>query len=719
MSETPTTPPGTLRRLFPWLIGVATFIALALVCLSRSFPPLPRELTLELKFPSGSPRSTEPLVSAGTFGDADFLVINYVDRTTATFSYDYWGWGGPTSESVTFVPGGRHTLRVTLPAFDALVGTPKTTTAPLRIEFDRRVILNQTVAYHQRLSEQIHFGENPIGGTTGGGFFRGDIFTTAQREVRGTPSAFFSWPTRLRAWLAAKPGEAVVVALLGLAATLLSLRTQRWLARRRPAVPAASPVFSGHTRPPHAWFLGTAALCALAFSAVVTGGSFRFNVPESFGSFYDHQAASLMHGRLDVPSAALDGEAFAFGGKLYGYFGPTPALLRLPFTLFDLGFGHLSRSFLLGYYLASLTAVYALLIQASRLLSGRATWPAPADVVLLVASAGLGSTLFFVSSRAYIYHEAIACGVTFALWSAWCSLRWLASPRSLAWLGALLLGTLSVHSRPPVGLFALSLLGCVAAAHLWQQRQAGPRAWLRPISIGLLSVFGVLSFNGLSYLKFKTFDGAPLKYHVQYHPERLARIDGRNFHLSNFRYNFDGYVWLPNFLFRPTFPYFFIEGRNPNDYRYPLAKIDLAEPTLALPYTMPAIVFLAFVGGLFSLLHWAGSRLPLGVLAVAVLPMATALFMAIAISQRYTADFCPALLIAAAFGLVAAELLPLRLHRTLRVGLAALTLVSVLITAAITLHYQGEGVWGVPKDVTDHYQTLRKTVDTFLGFKRP
>lgn len=717
MSDPRPHPRRHLHRHLPWLVGLATFLALALVGLSRSFPPLPRELTLELKFPSGTPPHTEPLIAAGAFGQADFLVINYVDRTTATFSYDYWGFGGPTSEPVTFVPGGRHTLRLALPAFDALVGTPKTATAPLRLEFNGRVILHQDVAYHPRASDQIFFGENPIGGTTSGGFFRGDIFTADRREVRGTPSAFFSPPARLRSWLATKPGEAVLAALVSLATAFLALRTQRGLAARRPLASAAAPVLAGHTRPPHAWFLATAALCALAFSAVVTGGSFRFNVAESFGSFYDHQAVSLLHGRLDVPSAAVESEAFAFEGKLYGYFGPTPALLRLPFTVFDLAFGHLSRSFMLGYYLASLAAVYALLVQASRLLSRRASWPAPADVVLLIASAGLGSTLFFVSSRAYIYHEAIACGVAFALWSGWASLRWLAAPGSRAWLGALLLGTLSVHARPPVGLFALSLLGCVAAVHLWSQRQAGPRAWLRPIAIGLLSVSGVLSFNGLSYLKFQSFDGAPLKYHVQYHPARLAHIDGKNFHTANFRYNFDGYAWRPSFLFRPTFPYVFIQGRNPHDY--PHAKIDLAEPTLALPYAMPGLVVLAVAGGLFALVRWPAARRPLGVLAVAALPMTAALFMAVALSQRYTADFCPALLIAAAFGLASAKLLPRPLHRPLRLGLAALTLVSIFITAAITLHYQGEGVWGVPQDVTDQYQALRKTVDTVLGFHRP
>ena len=699
------------NRLF-WLVGFGTLVALVLGCVSRTYPPLPRELTLELTFPAGSPGRVEPLISAGVFGDADFIAVNYLTATTATFSYDYWGFGGPASEPVTFVPGKRHTLRLALPAFTALRGTPAAKTAPLLLEFDGRTILRQDVPFHQRASHQIFFGENPVGGSTGGGEFGGKIFTTGHRPVRGPPSAFFSWPARLAVWVVAKPGEVPVVAGLSIAVALLF----RWLVARlaalRPRHPPA-PTFAGHSRPPHGWFLATLAVCAAAFLFVVTGGTFHLIFPEVFGNFYDHQAASLLHGHLDVPEAALGGESFVFAGKHYGYFGPTPALLRLPFGLFDLGFGQLSRSFLLAYYVASLAAVYALLVHASRLLSGRPTWPARTDVVLLVASAGLGTTLFFVSSRAYIYHEAILCGVACALWSGWCSLRWLAAPSGRAWLGALLLGTLAVHSRPPVGLFALSLLGCVAAAHLWQARAAGLRAWSRPVAIGLLSVLGVLSFNGLSYLKFKTFDGAPLKYHVQYHPARLAAIGGKNFHASNFRYNFDGYVWRPNFLFRPTFPYFFIVGRNPNDY--PGAKIDLAEPALALPYTMPAVVFLAVAGGLLAAVRWPAARPPLALLALAALPMSAALFMAVAISQRYTADFCPALLIAAAFGLVGAELLPRRLHRLARTTAALLALASVCVTAAVTLHYQGEGVWGVPADVQARYQSFRKSADTFLG----
>jgi hypothetical protein len=287
---------------------------------------------------------------------------------------------------------------------------------------------------------------------------------------------------------------------------------------------------------------------------------------------------------------------------------------------------------------------------------------------------------------------------------------------------------LAVHARPPLGLFALSLTGFAAVADAvrrwrawrgWGRNPAGVRrlaTLVRPAAVGVLAAAGVLTFNGLSYLKFKTLEGAPLKYHVQYNAERLGAIDGRNFHLSNVRHNLDGYFSRPDLLIRPVFPYFYIEGYPPD--HYPHAKIDLAEPTLALPYSMPAILFLAVGGGALAFLFWPDARRPLLVIAAATLPMAAALVLAIAISHRYTADFCPPLLLALAFGVTGLHVLPHLYRRIVRVVAVALAVPSVVITVAITLNFQGERVWGVPDDVRQNYQTLRKNVDGFLGFRR-
>ena len=154
--------PSAKRPIFLWWVGAITFVALVLGGVSHTYPPLPPELTLEIKFPSGNPAPrTEPLISSGTFGNADFVVVNYLDRTSATFSYDFWGFGGPTSERFTFKPGERYTLRIAMPAFAASGVAPAAKTAPLRIELDGHKLLDTNVPFHRRAADQIFFSENP------------------------------------------------------------------------------------------------------------------------------------------------------------------------------------------------------------------------------------------------------------------------------------------------------------------------------------------------------------------------------------------------------------------------------------------------------------------------------------------------------------------------------------------------------------------------------
>ncbi|MBI5689431.1 MAG: hypothetical protein HZC55_04985 [Verrucomicrobia bacterium] len=562
--------------------------------------------------------------------------------------------------------------------------------------------------------------------------FPGAILTTAGQELRGRPTALLPWTTRLRHWLVTQPATAAATVAIAFAAgwglPFLLRRLVRFVFQRR-----TDPDFAGHPRAPHGSFLATAAVCVASFSAVITGPSFRLFDAESFGQFYDYQMASLLAGRLDVPEAALSSESFLHDGKFYGYFGPTPALLRLPFALAGLGFGRLSRLYMVLYYAGALIAAYALLIQASRWLSRRPTWPGRGSVVVLVGSAGLGSTLFFLGSRAYIYHEAILCGVLFALWSASASLRWLAEPtRHRWWLLALAGGVLSVHSRPPTGLFALGVLGLTAAALLVRSWQDGRRTtggdpenlpareclrWPLPAAVGLLAIGGVLSFNVLSYLKFRSFEGAQLRYHVQYHAERLAVTEGRNFHVANVPFGLANYFWRPGLLVRPTFPYVYIDGCDPAGF--PGCRIDLAEKTLGLPYAMPALVLLSGFAVVTAVFRWPAARLPTGILVAGVLPMTLALLAAIAVSQRYTGDFVPFLVATGAFGVAALDAWVPAARRNL-FGLASvLSVAGMLLTFAITLHYQGEGVWGVPDATRARYLALRHHADHFLGFSSP
>ena len=701
-----------------WVTGALCLLT-AIAWLARSnYPPLPSTLELRLTLPRENTGTCAPLITTGQTDAGTLLYVRYTGPETVVLGYDSWAVGGPESPEIRIVPGQAEELRVSLPGFTAPTRVDRKARGRLLVVHAGRTVLDSEVHYHGRTPDAVHFGENPIGGSITNTRFKGRITTLAGTELRGRPDAIFSLHQRILGRLALDP-KAVLLALIGAAVVgwLLPLTADRLIAHARKRKDPIPPARKRDTR----WtFAAVTAPCLALFAIVVSGGKLDLFAAESFGQFYDHQASSLLKGRLDVSRAALEEEAFIFEGKVYGYFGPTPALLRIPFNLAGAGFGRLSRSYMVAYLAACLIAAYALLIHAARLMGGPGAWPARRHVVLLVLATGAGSSLFFLGSRAYVYHEAILCGAAFALWSAWATLRWLQQGgRSKAWIAALLCGVLSVHARPPTGLFALATLGC-AAAWLLLRAARGPEGIRTPgiggfTVVGILSILGVLSFNALSYLKFRSFDGAPLRYHVQYHPERLANIDGKNFHLANIPYGFAGYLWRPNAEIRRSFPYFLIQGNNSE--HFPGSRIDLAENTLALPWAMPSLTLLAALGFAVMALGWPGATAPLLVLAGGLAPMAAALLAAVAQSQRYTADFVPFLVAAAAFGLAGTDALGKAARRTWLALAAILTPVSIAITLAVTLHYQGEGVWGVAPDIQARYLAMRRWSDQLLGFK--
>ena len=695
---------GAVLKRLNWAAGIAAFLLIAGMCIARHDPPLPRVLDLRVRFPVGQPNRTEPLIATGVFEDGDFFVVTYLSETTAVFAHDSWGVGGPRSQTFSLEPGALHTLRLEMPAVAEIVGVSSGKTAPLRVELDGHEILSADVPFHARAPKRLFFAENPVGGNTSGGIFRGELLTADGRRLIGDVESFWPRSARIGLWLTTSLWQVLCAALLGLGIAWVTPRILRWLG----TTPREQLRGVGDRLSRHSWFLGLAAMSVVAFVWLITDETFRLRFPESFGNFYDYQARSLMQGRVDVPEAAIGGEAFIIDGKYYGYFGPTPALLRLPFAIFDIAFGELSRSFMTLYFAGSLVACYVLLLHATTLLRGGKARPSRWAVTLLVTSAGLGSTLFFLGSRAYIYHEAILCGAMWALWSAYFSLRWLSAPESRAWMYALACGVLSVQARPPSGLFALTMLGCTAVAIALAGRK-----FRLPFTVAALCVAGVLTFNGVSYLKFKTFDGAPLRYAVQYSTERLATFDGRSFHVSNLRHNVDRYVLLSWSHIDAHFPWF-LAGDKPTR-RYPEARMDLEEMSVAMPFAMPSLFALAVVGCAWGCWRASRVRWPLVILWIAAVPMALALFTAIATSHRYTGDFCPLLIAAAAFAVAVLDADTGRRRRAFLTGASVLTVASIAITLALSLQYQHDTVWGVPESARQNYQHFQQRVDRFFG----
>ena len=90
-------------------------------------------------------------------------------------------------------------------------------------------------------------------------------------------------------------------------------------------------------------------------------GRLDFLQSHGLDGFYDAQADAWLDGRWDIPRERLGFEAFIVDGKAYEYFGPFPALLRVPFAGFDSLDGRLTQ--------VSIFAAFAvLLVATSRLL---------------------------------------------------------------------------------------------------------------------------------------------------------------------------------------------------------------------------------------------------------------------------------------------------------------------------------------------------------------
>ena len=698
-----------MNRLSSWCVGLATLLLLSVACCWEYYPPIAGPQRLSLSLPAVLPVGTgEPLIVTGAPAAADYFFLRYVDDRTVVLAYDSWGHGGPTSAPIRVVPGGRHTLEVQLPSLGAIPYSVDQPSDLLRVSVDGIVVLDSHVAFHSRRPLRAYFARNPLGGTSCGPEFHGQLYHAGGRPLVGDARSYFTLTARFRAWLWFGRWQVLASSLIAAAAAWLfhRLTTAQSLRHSIRLLPQLRR---------HRTFLITATFCCASFCAVLTSGSFRLIYPEVFGNFYDFQALSLLQGRLDVPEGSLQGEAFIYDGKVFGYFGITPALLRLPFVVFGLAFGELSRAAMLLFFAATLAGAYLVQLDATRLLRPNHPQPARWQTILFTLHLGLGSTMFFLGSRAYIYHEAILCGLMFAVFSCWCSLRHFSQPAGRWWLGALVLGLFSVHARPPTGLFALTVLGCVVATHLLRsiEKNATSRETFRSCAIGVGAVLGVLSFNALSYAKFRTFEGCPLRLNVQYSPTRLAKIDSKQFHPTNLPYGLTAYLLRPTFDFSARFPWVYLAPPIPPT-EFAAAKLDLPDRTAALPYGMTGLFLLASVGCVSAYRNSPAARAPVLILWIAAVPFTLAMAAAIATAERYTGDWVPFLVCAGAFGLAAPSWKPLA-----TATLATATLWACLLTFALTLHFQGAMVWGVSDHVKQNYQQLRDHVDGFFTGHRP
>jgi hypothetical protein len=422
-------------------------------------------------------------------------------------------------------------------------------------------------------------------------------------------------------------------------------------------------------------FATGALIALLLFAHLITAGSFDFDRRVPFGDdIYDVQARRLFDGRWDMPLDVVAVEGYRHDGKLYMYFGPVPSFLRMPvLAATDVRAGELTQEWMVISYAAALAALGSLAWRIRRLVRGDARVGLLEAVTIAIAAVafGAGSTLLFLGSGPWVYHEAILWGIAFSIMAFDAFLAWLERARWWILGLAALLTALAVGSRLTLGLAPLIAVGSAGIVVLvcrlwpWARKAIAPRVGMPPGAISLPAGFALGAAAGLplalyawlNNTKFGTWFGIPfeaqLLNRVQANRfEVLERNDGSLFHLYGIPAALEQYFRPDAIGFRSRFPWLRFPAwlpSVPGDVVY-----DHLDRTSSVPAAMPLLTLLAIVGLVVVVRARkrtdratpAALRLPL--LAAALAPTPTLMFLFL--TQRYTGDFIPFLVIAGLVG---------------------------------------------------------------------
>lgn len=469
---------------------------------------------------------------------------------------------------------------------------------------------------------------------------------------------------------------------------------------------------AGRRRLRRGWWAG--AVPALgAYLWMLTVGRLDLLQRQYFDDFFDAQARSLLDGRLDVPAEVAAFEGFLIDGRTYIYFGPVPALVRLPvLAVTDRFDGRLTT-------LSMLLAAVVLMAAAFRLscvLRGIVRGAAPVGrreplLTGLLAVVVLVSPAFFLSSAATVYHEATMWGLAMTVAGFDAVARWQRQPTTRRLVAASALTTAALLSRQSLGLgplVALALSGLAVGVAQARRRHPDLPAWgawpralqsRTTLACAAACMIPLAAAIGMNVAKFGTLLTPPSDKHnfslvSEHRKEMLAANDGSLFGLEFAPTTLKQYFRPDGVDVRLDMPWIDFPRLGPSTVGdVTFDKLDWAS---SIPASAPALTALSLVAIVWAVRTRRDRRggpwfAPLAVGAAA------GGFGVIAfgyIANRYLADLYPLVLIP---GIVGFHLVSRgwphrspRRRRSAAAVLAALAALGVLANPALALEYQRE-----------------------------
>ncbi|MEX0768718.1 MAG: hypothetical protein WD029_09620 [Microthrixaceae bacterium] len=219
-------------------------------------------------------------------------------------------------------------------------------------------------------------------------------------------------------------------------------------------------------------FLGAAILGAflsvVIFLGVMQASRQTLLDQDLLGNFYDGQAQALLDGRMNVDPDVPGFEGFRIGEETHIYQGILPAVMRMPILALSSRFeGRLTGLSMLMAFSIAIGCLIAMAWRVRCLMRGAVAMRTVETFCTAVVSFGTaGSSMLFLSSTTWVYHEALLWGAAMCVGSFTALIYFMAPVEATkpgARLGSLLLAVLlaacAVNTRSSIGLGPLAALG--------------------------------------------------------------------------------------------------------------------------------------------------------------------------------------------------------------------------------------------------------------------
>ena len=429
----------------------------------------------------------------------------------------------------------------------------------------------------------------------------------------------------------------------------------------------------------------TLVLIAALWLFTTTGGRDIF-VKEVLGGAYDSQAEHFLRGDVGVDAAAIAHEAMIVNGKVRMYFGPFPALLRIPLNfIYPGGHGKWSR---ISGFCAGVIALFAFAgsvktaLRLSPLSSSARSWIGNACMI----GFALGSPLLLLLGNLSIYDEAIIWGLAWSLAALYFACRsrtteGAALTRSL--LAFSLCAGAALLSRATFGAPLVLIAPLLAIRLFHRQPIQNFTALLLPLGVAL--VF----YLSLSYARFGDFSGMNMRYNINPVQRDFAVKHGL-FRVERVPYSFADYFFLRSPKLHRQAP--FLEA-NRQDYGHEtLYVMPFTETYSSVLWSSSWILLGAAIGVVMLLQAGGADGVDRAIAAIFLLQVIVILsFMGLA--QRYIAELFPFLIFAFLIFLRQGKI-----AFQLRYLLIGLVVVSVVINSLTTVSWLVEADMNVPAE---------------------